>query len=190
MDAFNYIENFIPDHKLWFDNLWTDLDWERRLDAPRREYWTNIYEKSYTYGRGAGRRTYEARPEHSLISTARTLISNNYDIYLEGCFLNGYENSRDWLGWHADDDSGIDHTKPIAIITIGAGRQIQFREVLIPAEKGITKGEYGPIFSLMLEPGSLCFMKPGMQSTHQHRIPKVDHEVGPRISLTFRGLMN
>jgi hypothetical protein len=33
-------------------------------------------------------------------------------------FLNGYGTNRDWLGWHADDDSGIDHTYPIAGVTL------------------------------------------------------------------------
>jgi hypothetical protein len=33
-------------------------------------------------------------------------------------------------------------------------------------------------------------MLPGMQDTHYHRIPKSDREVGPRISLTFRGYVD
>jgi hypothetical protein len=39
-----------------------------------------------------------------------------------------------------------------------------------------------------LAPGSLFLMHAGMQATHEHRIPKVGHEVKPRISMTYRGL--
>jgi alkylated DNA repair dioxygenase AlkB len=187
---YTYYDRFIMNPDEWFDRLWSELDWERRIDAPRREYWTNPFNRPYTYGRGAGERTYESRPEHELVERARNLISFSKGAYLEGCFLNGYENARDWLGWHADDDKGIDHSKPIGIITLGQERRIEFREVLVPPEKGVTKGEYGPIMGQMLKNGSLCLMHAGAQFTHQHRIPKVDHEVKPRVSLTFRGLIS
>lgn len=183
-----YVPGFIENPDYWFNTLWDELSWERRPDAPRREYWTNPYGRSYTYGRGAGERTYESSPSHPVINIGRTLIETDHGVELEGCFLNGYETSRDWLGWHADDDPRIDHSKPIAIITVGQARAIQFREVLVPADKGVTKGEYGPVQEQMLENGSLCLMAPGMQQTHQHRIPKVAVVVKPRISLTYRGL--
>lgn len=44
-----------------------------------------------------------------------------------------------------------------------------------------------PVESLLLQSGSLCLMAPGMQDTHEHRIPKVGAIVGERISLVFRG---
>lgn len=97
-----------------------------------------------------------------------------------------YDNSRDWLGWHSDDDRYIDHSRPIAIVTLGNGRNIQFRKIdAIDKEGDIT---YDEPTTLFLEPGSLLLMGPGMQFTHQHRIPKMSHDVGPRISLTYRGL--
>lgn len=182
-----YVPGFVDDPDAWFSRLWAELAWERRPDAPRREYWTNTLERPYTYGRGAGVRTYEPRPAHPLVDEARNRLSDAYGFRLEGCFLNGYEGKRDWLGWHEDDDPGIDHSKPIAVITVGQGRNIQFREVMEPALPGF-KGVHGPVETLMLESGSLLLMHAGMQSTHQHRIPKADFEAKPRISLTFRGL--
>lgn len=183
-----YMPGFVADPDYWFNTLWTELNWERRVDAPRREYWTNPFSRSYTYGRGAGERTYESKESHDLIDVGRKLIEKQYGCYLAGCFLNGYETARDWLGWHADDDPNIDHSKPIAVITVGQSRAIQFREVLVPADKGVTKGEYGAVVEQMLESGSLCLMGAGMQDTHQHRIPKAAVVVKPRISLTYRGL--
>jgi alkylated DNA repair dioxygenase AlkB len=181
---FTYAPGFISNPTDWFGSLWTELDWERRDSAPRREYWATLLGRSYTYGRGLGIRTYEPRPTHRLIDLGRDLIEEHSGVTLEGCFLNGYEGARDHLGWHADDDPGIDHTKPIAIITVGQGRAIQFREVLDAAER-----QYGEIETVMLEPGSLCLMHAGAQHTHQHRIPKVDRAIDPRVSLTYRGLI-
>lgn len=183
-----YAEGFIHDPDIWFDRLWNELNWEKRPDAPRREYWTNPYERPYTYGRGAGERTYQSQDSHELIDLGRNLIKSIHGVYLAGCFLNGYETARDWLGWHADDDPNIDHSKPIAIITVGQSRAIQFRHVITPADKD-RKGEYGPVSEQMLDSGSLCLMDAGMQFTHQHRIPKAGIVVQPRISLTYRGLI-
>lgn len=182
-----YVPGFVSLPDAWFRRLWDELDWERRPDAPRQEYWTNLLDRPYTYGRGAGERTYLPKPTHPLIDEARGMLSERHGALLEGCFLNGYGTKRDWLGWHEDDDPGIDHSKPIAVITVGQGRNIQFREVLEPARPG-SKGSYGPVETLMLESGSLLLMHAGMQHTHQHRIPKADFEAKPRISMTYRGL--
>jgi len=161
------------------------LAWERRESAPRSEYWTNTLNRPYTYGRGAGVRTYEARPSHPTVDTIRDRVKAETGALLEGCFLNLYLNGADSLGWHADDDPGIDHSKPIAVVTLGDGREIAFKS----KEPGSHPSR------LYLEPGSLLLMEAGMQSTHFHAIPKVKEAagadvIGPRISLTFRGLVH
>lgn len=71
----------------------------------------------------------------------------------------------------------MDDNRPIAIVTLGAEREIWFRE----------RGNDDSRESLVLTHGSLCLMAAGMQDTHDHRIPKAGFECGSRISLTFRG---
>lgn len=164
-----------------FEALSTQLEWERREGAPRSEYWTSKHGQPYTYGQGAGIRTYESRKSHHYIDALRNAIEMYHGCYLAGCFLNYYLDGTDSLGWHADDDPGIDHTKPIVVVTVGHGRTIEFKK----QEKG-SHPEH-----LFLESGSVLLMLPGMQQTHYHRIPKIHGGaiVGPRISLTFRGLV-
>lgn len=163
-----------------FEKLRDELAWERRVSAPRSEYWTNLYDRPYTYGRDAGLRTYEARPSHWCIDVIREKILEDCGAALEGCFLNHYLDGNDALGWHADDDKGIDHTKPIAVVTLGQGRALRYK----PQIKGSHPTE------VFLEHGSLLLMHAGMQHTHFHMIPKVeDRVIGPRISLTYRGLV-
>lgn len=162
----------------YFTLLWAGLEWERR--APRREYWISRLDKPYTYGRGMGERTYEPKPTHGVVEEILARFHYGLGLFFEGCFLNGYENERDALGWHADDDPRIDHTRPIAVVTLGAAREIQWK----PQDGGPETVE-----SLFLEPGSLFLMQPGMQQTHYHRIPKASRKASPRISLTYRGLL-
>lgn len=193
-----YIPDFVPPFlkQALFTRLREELAWQRRVvrnvrvvdgveqvteqPVPRAEYWTNTFDRPYTYGRGAGIRTYAPQPDHEIIDAVRGLIKTIHGPFLEGCFLNMYENGRDALGWHADDDPGINHSKPIAVITLGEGRELRY--------KAQEPGSH-PI-SVFLEPGSLLLMDAGMQQTHYHMIPAVkDREIGARISLTYRGLL-
>lgn len=181
-DPVTYVPNFLstPVQQDAFNALRSDLDWERRPDAPRSEYWTNTFGRSYTYGRGAGIRTYDSRPSHDYIDVLSEMMFGRQVVaqHFEGCFLNMYENSRDSLGWHADDDPGIDHSRGIAVITLGAGRPLRIRPI----------ADLKDVIEVFLGPGSLLLMHAGMQDTHHHCIPKVGFDVGPRISMTYRGL--
>ncbi|WOB06498.1 alpha-ketoglutarate-dependent dioxygenase AlkB [Piscinibacter gummiphilus] len=151
-----------------------DLDWVQAPLVPRREYY--VGKLPYAYGRGSGRRTYLPQPMHPSIETLWHLAEERAGCKFDVCFLNSYEHSRDHLGWHADDSPEMDDARPIAIVSLGAEREIWFRE------NGIEH-----VDRLLLQSGSLCLMPPGMQDTHQHRIPKASNVVGPRISLTLRG---
>ena len=177
-----------------FETLRDGLDWEQR-DAPRLEYWTNTLGRPYTYGRGAGLRTYQPHQSHPAIDMVTAALRIRLGFEYEGCFLNRYDDGSKSLGWHADDDPGIDHDYPIAVVTVGDGREIMFREqptgdnvvviegVIVPKD-----GSHAGAARMMLGPGSLLLMNAGMQQTHWHRIPKAGRVVGPRISLTFRKL--
>ncbi len=177
MDIVTYTPAFVEDADAYFNTLWNELDWIAHADAPRREYWSNDFDAAYTYGRGAGERTYAAQPFHPLVLAVRDKLVTDIGVYFEACFLNGYNGERQSLGWHADDSPNIDHTKPIAVVSFGQKRAIQYRAI-----------ESEVIETVDLEPGSLFLMHAGMQQTHQHRIPKASFKCEPRISLTFRSL--
>jgi alkylated DNA repair dioxygenase AlkB len=164
--------------------LWDELPWERRDSTPRFECWMNDFGTPYTYGSGAGVRTYRPVVWDEVAKTIQIELVSHPDVgtVLEGCFINGYQDGRDHLGWHSDDSPEIDATKPIAVVTFGAVREIWFRPIDDKGEEVIEK--------VTLPSGSLLIMKPGMQQTHQHRIPKASFTpCPPRISLTYRGLI-
>ena len=179
MSPITLTENYIADPELAFDILMNDLDWERRSDAPRYECWMNDFNAPYTYGRFAGERTYQPKPWNMLALKIRDRLLETTGVKYEGCFLNRYDNGQDHLGWHADDSPMIDATRPIAIVSLGAMREIWF----------CPQADKRDFESVWMRPGSLLVMNAGMQQTHYHRIPKASRPVGPRISLTFRGLL-
>lgn len=181
MDApTNYLDKYIewPDGP--FVYLWGNLPWIKHDDAPRRECWMNDYGLDYTYGQGAGERTYTPSPWNKYIDSVRNKLNVDYNTTFDCCFVNGYEHSRHALGWHADDSPEMDHDHPIAVVSFGAARNIMFR----PKDRS-TSPE-----TVMLDTGSLLMMLPGMQRDWEHKIPKASSEkCGPRLSLTFRKLV-
>lgn len=189
-----YIPKFVADADEFFTRLREDLAWIRHADAPRSEYYCNDHPEPYTYGRGAGVRTYNPQPWHPLICEIRIWLQDMLHVQYDVCFLNRYHNQRDQLGWHADDSPEMDPSVPIAIVSLGAERDIMFgrpvSEAYLDTETGDyrrTRPEMRDIERRKLEHGSLCLMAAGMQQEWQHRIPKADRVVGERISLTFRG---
>lgn len=175
-----YHGDFVDNPTEVFDRLWAELEWVQRGNTPRLEYYCNVNGTPYTYGRGEGQKTYEAQPEHSLIKEIRDKLTLTTGYAYEVCFLNGYRDGKDQLGWHADDSPEMDDERPIAIVSLGARREIYFR----PQNDKLS------VEKLWLDNGSMCLMLPGMQDTHFHRIPKSSiMDCGPRISLTYRGLV-
>jgi alkylated DNA repair dioxygenase AlkB len=155
-----------------------DLDWMRVGDTPRDEYFVSKHSDSYTYGAGAGRRTYDPMPWTVQLNLLHRVAESEARCKFDYIFLNHYRDGKDQLGWHADDSPEMDDSRPILIMSFGQEREIWFRENASP----------GDIYRASMPDGSMLVMPPGMQDTHQHRIPKSHlHECGPRVSLTFRG---
>ncbi len=170
------------------DDLWTLIPWERRTDSPRNECWFAEDGRNYTYGKGRGVRTYDSQIKSLLDSPqwfidiwarAEVLTKAKY----QGCFINGYSDGSDHLGWHSDDGPDIDASNPICVVTFGAERFIWLRPIMdsIP--------EADQVKVQKLEHGSIFVMEGGCQQAYQHRIPKAGYVCGPRISFTFRGLV-
>lgn len=159
------------------EKAWTDFPWEKR-DAPRKECFYSTLGLSYTYGSGRGERTYHPFPFSELMRDWTNEVENFLCSSFELCFANGYEGEREHLGWHADDSPEVDDLRPIAVLSLGAEREIWVRP------RG---GDYATVEKILLPSGSLFVMKAGMQDEYDHKIPKSDRKCGYRVSLTWRG---
>ena len=167
---------FIPD----VEELWPTLPWDTRTEA-RQECFFNERGSDYTYGQGAGVRTYSPASKDLMPDWVRgcwRCVEALYGHAFEACFINGYQHHRQHLGWHADDSDMIDHTRPIVVVSFGAKREIWTKEI-----------DGTNVLKWPLEHGSVFEMPAGFQQTHVHRIPKHYAECGKRISLTFRALV-
>lgn len=173
-----YFPDFFSKEKESFFEYFKNLDWEDRTAARREMYFATSH-VPYTYGTGEYARTYIPKDMDPWVGAIDSAMSSFFDWQnFELCFLNYYETQKQALGWHADDAESIDHTRPIAVVSVGAERQIWTKPI---------GGTADDVEKILLHNGSLLLMNAGMQHTHYHRIPKHDRPCGPRISLTYRG---
>lgn len=180
-----YIKDYLYRPEKLYKELY-NINWVSKDNTPRQEYWCNTLMTPYTYGYGKGERTYEPNELLNCIEKVRKKIDKDYGIYFEGCFLNRYNSPTDGIGWHSDDDEGIDHNFPIFVISLGITRKINWKPI---GSKG-----NDVIKERGLKTGSLFIMPAGFQHAYVHRIPKYNNSIldghDCRISLTFRKLKN
>jgi alkylated DNA repair dioxygenase AlkB len=185
-----YIPSYAPE-TITIEYMLNEILWGTFTDA-RQECFMANEKLHYTYGSGRGVRTYESMSFNPVVLhlmnmlNERTYWSGNMTTSAVGlrckynvCFLNRYDDAGQHLGWHADDSPGMSHEHPIAVISFGQAREIWWR-------KFGQKGEIPADQRQLLENGSLFEMPPGFQKANQHRIPKGDRAMGPRVSLTYR----
>jgi alkylated DNA repair dioxygenase AlkB len=179
-----YIEGFVAVSMEEFtEDVVKGTPWAEKTTARRECFMSAGGGVSYTYGKGRGVRTYTSIDFTPFVADVMKLVNDEMAYRgfrpMNGCFLNYYEHDRQHLGWHADDFEGMDHKAPVCVVSLGEVRDIWWR---LNGEKGEVPLECRQA----LGHGSLFVMPPGMQHTHQHRIPKGDRKMGPRVSLTFR----
>lgn len=166
-----YTKNFADSPDDLFDKMMR-LDWLTVKDA-RREYFMSNRARAYAYGNKDFE--YQSRRFTEAVAELMKSLGDDYNV----CFLNRYDEARNALGWHADDSPEMDSSHPIAVVSLGAAREIWWKENdfkgVIPVEN-----------RQLLAPGSLFVMPAGFQQKYMHRIPKSDRACGARISLTFR----
>lgn len=161
-----------------FADLRDSLDWVRHDGVPRCEYYSNDTAAPYSYGVREYARVYQPQPWSDSMLEVRAAVESVVAATMDVCFLNMYLDQRDSLGWHADDSPEMDDARPIVSVSLGAVRDIQLRS-----------NDGGDVETVTLAHGSMFAMKPGVQDTHRHRIPKSGFHIGERISLTFRGFV-
>lgn len=98
----------------------------------------------------------------------------------QGVLLNYYRDGRDSVSWHADRDTIPGVKTAIASLSLGQERLFDFRH----------KQDHSKKYAILLEHGSLLFMKADLQKEWEHRIAKSGIPMRARINMTFRKVMN
>ena len=160
--------------------LLAELPWEHRISRmygkevliPRMEVW--VADHAYTYSH----REYQPALWTPALLTLKAKVEAGIDDKFNSVLVNRYENEKDSVGWHADNEPEMSHEHSIASLSLGATRYFEMRQ------------DGGPIQRIELEHGSLLVMRPGMQRDWKHQVPKAKQSCGVRVNLTFRWMIS
>jgi alpha-ketoglutarate-dependent dioxygenase alkB family protein 2 len=115
-----------------------------------------------------------------LLQNVCDYVSKIADCDFNYLLINRYKDGNDTVGFHSDDEIGLDGSAPIACLSLGCTRQFEFKHATNPAGKG---------FVIPLHPGSLLVMHPPTQTFYKHSLPRSPRVRETRISLTFRKML-
>lgn len=175
-----YDADFLPsaDADRLFEELRT-LPWHRDQmptpagpkPLPRLLTWHADEGRTYRYS-GVTHQWRDWTPE---LAEIRERLTERLGVRFNGVLGNFYQNERDSISAHSDDESDLVVGAPIASVSLGAVR----RFVVVHRE---SKAKH----VVSLEHGSLLVMAGATQRVAQHSIPKSKIPCGTRINLTFR----
>ncbi|WP_341503129.1 alpha-ketoglutarate-dependent dioxygenase AlkB [Gallaecimonas sp. GXIMD4217] len=138
---------------------------------PRLQSWVGDPQATYTY---SGRRLSPLPWHPCLLALARGL-GQRLQLRFNSVLVNWYRDGQDAMGWHSDDEPELGPTPAIAMLSLGAERDLRFRH------KG---GD--DRFTLALPHTSLLLMAGRLQQHWQHEVPRRRRVKEARLSLTFR----
>lgn len=98
--------------------------------------------------------------------------------------INRYQNGNQYIGFHSDDERDLVPKSSIVGVSIGAKREIQFNK------KHYLCHDVKPKQSLYLDNGSIFIVHYPTNQYWKHSIPKSSFVTSPRISFTFRNMIN
>lgn len=111
-----------------------------------------------------------------LMTRINQLNSTSFNIVL----LNMYRDGNDSNGWHADNEKELGQNPVIASISLGASRIFKLKH----------RHDKNLKHQMLLENGSLLMMSGQTQHHWLHHIPKTKKQIGTRINLTFRKVLD
>lgn len=109
------------------------------------------------------------------------------DDWFNLVLVNRYNDGRDFMEWHSDNERNLGDEPVIASISVGAERKFHIRprrdgQAGLPVEK----------IEYTLANGSLLVMSGKMQRYYQHAVPRLHNgqACGIRLNFTFRRIIN
>jgi len=173
----------------FFDRIHDGTDWYqpegKNGPMPRKTVWlvSKPCHCKYKYG------SFEVEPQVfppwmvELMSTVMPLCGfKKRSQWPNSCNVNLYEDGGMSVGWHSDDEALFQGKfRDVQILSLSFGQLRKFELRLNHPERGEKKET-----CLMLGNGDLATMEGMTQKHMQHRVPREDQSMGPRINLTWR----
>lgn len=117
-------------------------------------------------------------PWPDCLSSTRERIEASAGHPFNYALANWYRDGSDFTGWHSDKIEHHVAGSQIAILSLGAMREIAFRPI----------GSLTPSSTVPLRSGSLLWMSCALQKVFEHAVPKDPAVRAERFSVTFRYL--
>lgn len=179
-----YSPKFFDTHQAdeYFHLLRERIEWQqdevvifgKRHITKRKTAWYGLEPFRYAYSHS----TKVALPFFKTLKDILQKIELETGYVFNACLLNLYNDGREGMGWHSDNEKSLNSAMPIASVSLGAMRKFYFKNK-----------ETKERVDIQLNNGSLLMMHPPTQTHWLHSLPKTVKVKEPRINLTFR-MMN
>jgi alkylated DNA repair dioxygenase AlkB len=119
--------------------------------------------------------------EHILNNNDISLEVNNNKLYdFNYCLLNLYNDGNENIGMHSDDESAMIPFSPVVSLSLGETRHFDIHHKINTDEK----------YRYDINFGDIMVMGGAFQTKFKHGVPVQKTVKNPRISLTFRNIVN
>jgi alkylated DNA repair dioxygenase AlkB len=152
----------------WFERLRDEIAWshQRRM----------MYEREVDVPRLMAHFQLDDAQLHPLLKVAAQSVGDATGVRYTSIGMNYYRDGRDSVAPHRDKLHELQPGYPIALLSLGATRQMRLSTQAAPKQH----------LQIDLEAGSLLTMSYASQLQWLHGIPKQGGDQPPRISLAFR----
>ena len=153
-----------------FHALLAHVQWDERMKARKTDCFGQTYDDSGV--------EYQVVPMHPLLVPLCDDIERQVGFRPTNCLLNYYTSGRSTMGFHSDATYNLADGTGIAIVSLGAQRNLTFR----------SKVDQSLLVHLPLPHRSLVYMTQITQDYWTHAVKKTNTD-DARISLTFRHII-
>jgi alkylated DNA repair dioxygenase AlkB len=154
-----------------FHSLLTQVPWDERMKSRKTACFGQTYDDSGV--------DYQVVTMHPLLVPLCDAIEVELGFRPTNCLLNHYETGRSTMGFHSDATHNLAEGTGVAIVSLGAERNLTFR----------SKTDQSIVIHLPLPHGSLFYMTQLTQDYWTHAVKKTETD-DARISLTFRHILS
>lgn len=154
-----------------FEALRRRITWDERIKARKTACFGQTYDDSGI--------DYVVVPMPPLLEPICDAIAYKLGFYPTNCLANYYESGRSTMGFHADAIHNLADGTGVAILSLGAERELVFRSQIDQEIK----------VRYSLPHGSLLYMTQTTQMHWVHAVKKTNSDEA-RISLTFRHILS
>ena len=166
-----------------YSDLMSDIEWKhdesvimgKHIVTKRKVAWYGDQGFDYTYSN----MTKQAPAWTDQLRELKHLVEQKTSETFNSCLMNLYHNGEEGVSWHSDGEKALKKHGAIASLSFGAERKFAFKHK-------DTKER----IDILLEHGGLLIMTGLTQTNWLHSIPKTKKIATPRISLTFRTIVN